>query len=172
MNKYQAKRALLFAGILGAIALAGYSSGAKAQDAGPLAFVQSQATSSAPARGTRVLKPRGARVTETGRRVHVQLPPPPPFIRGRLVCAKNVNQYLAKMGKPTTGSALAFSFLSLPRAADRYTPGAVQISRRRGGGHAEIVAGGGMCWNPSSSGQRWALVSCYARRNVVGWRTA
>lgn len=122
--------------------------------------------------GAAYLRQRAPELIETGRRVDVQLPPPPPFIRGRLVCARNVNRFLAAMGKPGTGSAAAASFLALPHRATRYTPGAVQVSRRRGGHHAEIVAGGGLCWNPSARGQRWALVSCYARRNVIAWRAA
>jgi hypothetical protein len=152
------------------------SSCVQAQEASPHAFLQQQA---APVVSNKQTKgpsqryaSRNGRVIETGRWVTVALPPPPPFVRGRLVCAVNVNRYLAKLGKPTTGSAAAISFWRHGRVANRHTPGAVQISRRVGGHHAEVVAGGGLCWNPSASRQRWTLVDCGSRRNVMGWRLA
>lgn len=143
-----------------AVLLLGFCSAARAQSA--MDFVQiAQRPSATPA-------VRG-RFQRTGRVVTTALPvPPPPFIRGRLVCADNVNRFRAKLGLRTTNSRAAFSFRSL-RPVGRDTPGAVQVSRRRGGGHAEIVAGGGKCWNPSAARQRWVLVACSARRNVIGW---
>jgi hypothetical protein len=156
-------RRLCFVLALAFVAVLVLAHQARAQSA--LAFYQGQTASGAdvsPATRKGVFKP-------TGRRVTTALPAPPPFVRGRLVCAVNVNRYLARMGKTPTGSAAAKSFIGHGRKADRYTPGAVQVSLRKGGGHAEIVAGGGRCWNPSASGQRWVLVPCASRRNVIGW---
>lgn len=95
------------------------------------------------------------------------------YVRGRLTCAMNVNKALAAIGVQGTGTAKALDFLRWGRASGK-VPGAVQVSRRKGkgNGHVEIVASDGMCWNPSSSQQRWVLVPCDARRNVVGWRVA
>jgi hypothetical protein len=169
------------AGLLALSAFAaslGLATRAKAQglDASPLAFRQIEAAAG-PA-GDRPGRRRAARpgaagapaLVETGRRVHVQLPPPPPFVRGRLVCAVNVNRYLARLGQTGTGSALAHSFLRWGRASGPVA-GAVQVERRRGGGHVKIVAGGGQCWNPSASRQRWVLTPCAPAR-VVAWRAA
>ena len=170
----RAARALLTVGSLAALLSLGQCD-AKAQqvaEVSPLAFWQhSMVAAPADRRGKRRVS-TVVQVIETGRRVQMQLPPPPRFVRGRLVCAINVNRYLAQLGKPVTGSAAARSFLSYGRAADRSTAGAVQVSRRPGGHHAEIVAGGGQCWNPSASRQRWHLVACASRRNVLAWRVA
>jgi hypothetical protein len=133
---------------------------AQAQEASALAFyVAPQET--------------GVRVVETGRWVKIPLPQPPPYVRGRLTCAVNVNRYLARMGKPGTGSALAMSFLRWGRPSGPQ-PGAIQVERRRGGGHVKIVShhdgARWMCVNPSASRQQWRLTPCGGR--AVAWRAA
>jgi hypothetical protein len=90
---------------------------------------------------------------------------PPKFVRGKLVCAKNINLFLKHIGKHGTNSNSAQSFLklqrvSIPRAGD------VAVNRRPGGWHSQIVdgikRGIAMCWNPGSKIQKWAYQSCNA----------
>lgn len=147
---------------------------AKAQDASvsTLSFyAQEREPAAAHRRG--LTKPGPGDVVETGRWVNIPLPPPPPYVRGRLTCAVNVNRYLARMGKPTTGSALAHSFLRWGRPSGP-RPGAVQVERRRGGGHVKIVShhdgARWMCLNPSVSRQAWHLTPCGGR--AMAWRAA
>ncbi len=111
------------------------------------------------------------------RKVRAPLPPKrphglPAFVRGRLVCAANVNRLLAHKGIQGTGSALAMSFLRWGRAAS-IQPGAVQVERRRGGGHVRVVSHHDgerfWCLNPSSRHQDWVLTPCSAGR-AIAWR--
>lgn len=61
------------------------------------------------------------------------------FIRGRLVCARNIGAELARRGIRGTGSALAKSYLRWGRPSGPQ-PGAVAVfSRGRRGGHVAIV---------------------------------
>jgi len=95
----------------------------------------------------------------------------PRFVRGRLVCARNVNAALAARGIRGTGSALAKSFLSWGRASGP-TPGAVAVfNRGRRGGHVAIVQevrsdGTVIYLNPSSRRQAWQ-VGPYNRRPIA-----
>jgi hypothetical protein len=98
----------------------------------------------------------------------------PTFIRGRFVCAANLNRLLAHRGKAGTGSNLAMSFLSWGVASGP-RPGAVQVERRRGGGHVKLVShhdgSRWLCLNPSVRSQEWRVVPC-ASRNIIAWRVA
>lgn len=108
-------------------------------------------------------------------RNHVTRANTPPFIRGRLVCARNVNAALAQRGIEGTGSALAFSFLRWGRPSGPQ-PGAVQISGRRGGGHVMIVShqeeGEWLCLNPSTRRQQWQVVPCNRGPRAIAYRVA
>lgn len=96
---------------------------------------------------------------------------PSGFIRGRLVCARNVNAALAARGIRGTGSAYAKSFLSWGRGSGPQ-PGAVAVfSRGRRGGHVAIVHevksdGTVIYLNPSSRRQAWQ-VGPYNRRPIA-----
>lgn len=96
-----------------------------------------------------------------------------PFIRGRLVCAKNVNAELARRGIQGTGSAQAKSFLRWGRAS-RPVPGAVAVYARRGGGHVAIISrierGRVYVLNPSARLQRW--VETVYPRAALAYRVA
>lgn len=83
------------------------------------------------------------------------------FIRGRLICAVNVNAELARRGIRGTGSRSARDFLRWGRASGP-VPGAVAVFSRKGGGHASIVhsvqADGTVIYlNPSSRQQAWQI---------------
>ena len=95
---------------------------------------------------------------------------PSSFIRGRLVCARNVNAALAARGIKGTGSALAKSFLSWG-AASGPVKGAVAVFSRGRGGHVAIVHdvrpdGTVIYLNPSSRRQAWQ-VGPYHRRPIA-----
>lgn len=97
-----------------------------------------------------------------------------PFIRGRLVCARNVNAALAARGIKGTGSALAKSYLAWGRASGP-APGAVAVFSRGRGGHVAIVHsvlpnGTVLYLNPSSRRQAW-VIGPY-RRKPLGYRVA
>lgn len=101
-------------------------------------------------------------------------PAPMRFIRGRLICALNVNAALAERGIHGTGSALAKSFLHWGHPS-RPVPGAVAIFNRgrdRRLGHVAIVArverGRVTLWNPSPRG--WRLI--VYRRPAIAYRGA
>lgn len=89
---------------------------------------------------------------------------PQRFVRGRLICARNVNSALAERGIKGTGSALAKSFLAWGRKSPP-VPGAVAIfnrGRNPKAGHVAIVhkvlPNGTMIYvNPSASKQRWVI---------------
>lgn len=108
-------------------------------------------------------------------RNHVTRANVPPFIRGRLVCARNVNAALAQRGIQGTGSALAFSFLRWGRPSGPQ-PGAVRVSARRGGGHVMIVShqedGKWLCLNPSTRRQQWQVVPCNSGSRAISYRIA
>ena len=91
------------------------------------------------------------------------------FIRGRLVCAINVNAELARRGIRGTGSALAKSFLHWGRASPPVR-GAVAVYSRRGGGHVAIVSrvvnGRVYVLNPSTRKQRW-VETIYPRKAIA-----
>jgi len=83
------------------------------------------------------------------------------FIRGRLICARNINAELAARGIRGTGSAMAKSFLYWGRPSSGQV-GDVAVFNRRGGGHVAIVAGFGpngerLHLNPSSRRQAWQI---------------
>jgi hypothetical protein len=84
---------------------------------------------------------------------------PAGFIAGRLICAINVNAALAERGIKGTGSALALSFRTWGRSAGGPVPGAVIVSRRRGGGHVAIVSrvqnGVVYAWNATGGRKGW-----------------
>lgn len=93
------------------------------------------------------------------------------FIRGRLVCARNIGAELARRGIKGTGSALAKSYLHWGRPSGPQ-PGAVAVfSRGRRGGHVAIVDsvrpdGTVIYLNPSSRRQAWQ-VGPYNRRPIA-----
>lgn len=93
------------------------------------------------------------------------------FIRGRLVCAANVGQELARRGIKGTGSRLAKSYLSWGRASPP-VPGAVAVfNRGRKGGHVAIVHsvkpdGTVIYLNPSSRRQAW-VIGPYRKRPIA-----
>lgn len=92
------------------------------------------------------------------------------FIRGRLICAVNVNAALAARGIQGTGSRLAKSFLSWGRPSGP-TPGAVAVFDRGRGGHVAIVHsvrpnGEVIYLNPSSRRQAWQ-VGPYRKRPIA-----
>lgn len=97
------------------------------------------------------------------------------FIRGRLICAANVNAALAARGIRGTGSRFAKSFLSWGRPSGP-TPGAVAVfSRGRRGGHVAIVHsvrpnGEVIYLNPSSRRQAWEIGPY--RRKPIAYRVA
>jgi hypothetical protein len=96
------------------------------------------------------------------------------FIRGRLICAANINAELASRGIRGTGSRLAKSFLSWGRPSGPQ-PGAVAIFNRRGGGHVAIVEGiesdGTIIYkNPSSRRQAWQIGPYY--KKPIAFRVA
>lgn len=96
---------------------------------------------------------------------------PSKFIKGRLVCAINVNAELARRGIRGTGTARARDFLRWGRASGP-VPGAVAVYARGRGGHVAIVSrverGRVYVWNPSTRSQRWREV-VYPRR-AIGYR--
>lgn len=92
------------------------------------------------------------------------------FVRGRLVCAINVNRELRARGYRGTGSALAMSFRHYGVASSGQ-PGDVAIFSRRGGGHVAIVygydsKGQRLYLNPSTRRQAWQ-VGPYHRRPIA-----
>lgn len=92
---------------------------------------------------------------------------PPPFIRGKEVCAKNVNAFMKKLKKRSTGSASSRSFLKFKRTSSPRPGDVVFNSRGKSKGHVQVYDGNGMCWNPSAKKQRWVYQSCTA-----SWRKA
>lgn len=93
------------------------------------------------------------------------------FIRGRLVCARNIGAELARRGIQGTGSALAKSYLHWGRPSGPQ-PGAVAVfSRGKRGGHVAIVQevhpdGTVIYLNPSSRRQAWH-VGPYHKRPIA-----
>jgi hypothetical protein len=92
------------------------------------------------------------------------------FIRGRLICARNINAELAARGIRGTGSAMAKSFLHWGRPSSGQV-GDVAVFNRRGGGHVAIVAGFGpngerLYLNPSARRQAWQ-VGPYHRQPIA-----
>lgn len=96
------------------------------------------------------------------------------FIRGRLICAVNVNAELARRGIRGTGSAAARSFLGWGTPSNGQV-GDVAVFSRRGGGHVAIVAGrdeyGRILYlNPSSRRQAWQVGPYH--RQPIAFRSA
>lgn len=96
------------------------------------------------------------------------------FIRGRLICAANVGQELARRGIKGTGSRLAKSYLSWGRSSGPQ-PGAVAVFSRGRGGHVAIVHsvkpnGEVIYLNPSARRQAW-VIGPY-RRKPIAYRVA
>lgn len=92
------------------------------------------------------------------------------FIRGRLICAVNVNAELARRGIRGTGSAKARSFLTWGTNAGGPVKGAVAVFSRggRGNGHVAIVDHVGpdgtvYYLNPSSRRQAWQVAPYHKR---------
>lgn len=94
------------------------------------------------------------------------------YIAGRLVCAVNVGQALAERGIKGTGSALALSYLKWGRSAGGPVPGAVIVSRRRGGGHVAIVSRveGGVVYAWNATGGRYGWREIPYRKAVLDYR--
>lgn len=111
----------------------------------------------------------GGALREIGRAFGV----PRRFVRGRLICAVNVNAALAERGIQGTRSALAKSFLRWGKPS-RPVPGAVTVfNRGRSGksGHVAIVhhvkSNGTVIYlNPSSRRQAW-VVGPYRARPIA-----
>ena len=99
-------------------------------------------------------------------------PRPMRYIAGRLICAVNVNAYLAEQGIKGTGSAWARSFLTWGRSAGGPVPGAVIVSPRRGGGHVAIVSrvenGVVYAWNATGGQSGWREIPY--RHRVLDYR--
>lgn len=150
----------------------------------PCAVITSQANNGkgfSTVSASSVITPKQARRIARGQRLEQAMPfgtaitDPTPgsaarFIRGRLVCARNVNAFLAARGIRGTGSAYAKSFLPWGRASGP-VPGAVAVFNRRGGGHVAIVDsvrpdGTVIYLNPSSRRQAWQ-VGPYNRRPIA-----
>ena len=97
---------------------------------------------------------------------------PSRYIGGRLVCAVNVGVALAERGIRGTGSALALSYLHWGRSAGGPIPGAVIVSRRRGGGHVAIVSrvenGVVYAWNATGGRRGWREIPY--RKRVLDYR--
>jgi hypothetical protein len=112
----------------------------------------------------------GGLAREVGRAFGV----PHRFIRGRLVCAVNVNAALAEKGIKGTRSAMAKSFLGWGRSSPRPVPGAVAIfnrGRSSKSGHVAIVHsvkpnGTVIYVNPSARRQAW-VVGPYRGRPIA-----
>ena len=96
---------------------------------------------------------------------------PGKFIKGRLVCAINVNAELARRGIRGTGTARARDFLRWGHSS-RPVPGAVAVYARGRGGHVAIVSrverGRVYVWNPSTRCQCWRE-GVYHKR-AIGYR--
>lgn len=94
------------------------------------------------------------------------------YIAGRLICAVNVGVALAERGIQGTGSALAMSYLRWGRSAGGPVPGAVIVSRRRGGGHVAIVSrvenGVVYAWNATGGQRGWREI--VYRKAVIDYR--
>ncbi len=97
---------------------------------------------------------------------------PARYIAGRLICAVNVGAALAERGIKGTGSALAMSYLKWGRSAGGPIPGAVIVSRRRGGGHVAIVSrvenGVVYAWNATGGQSGWREIPY--RKHVIDYR--
>jgi hypothetical protein len=90
------------------------------------------------------------------------------FVRGRLICAINVSNWLRAHGfhSPSTRSSKAFlKYAKVARANVRY--GDIHFNYRKGGGHVMIALGGGKCLNPSSKRQTWVVKQCPAGGTYV-----
>ncbi len=145
--------------------------------AGQVVQVQRKSAGYAGAPGSKREQARLARGRDLERRLPIGAAlgrgeTPSGFIRGRLVCARNVNAALAARGIPGTGSALAKSFLSWGRGSSVPVKDAVAVfSRGRRGGHVAIVHevksdGTVIYLNPSSRRQAWQ-VGPYNRRPIA-----
>ena len=85
------------------------------------------------------------------------------FVRGRLICAINVSNWLRAHGfhSPASRSSKAFlKFAKVAAANARY--GDIHFNYRKGGGHVMIALGNGRCLNPSASRQSWVNRACPA----------
>jgi hypothetical protein len=83
------------------------------------------------------------------------------FVRGRLICAINVNNWLRAHGFSPTHSAAAKSFLRyLHVSPSQVRFGDVRFNYRKGGGHVMVALGGGRCLNPSARRQTWVVKAC------------
>ena len=90
------------------------------------------------------------------------------FVRGRLICAINVSNWLRAHGfhSPETKSSKAFlKYAKVAASNVRY--GDIHFNYRKGGGHVMIALGNGQCLNPSSKHQTWVVKSCPAGGTFV-----
>lgn len=84
------------------------------------------------------------------------------FIRGRMICARNVNAELAARGIRGTGTAWAKDFLTWGHRGSGQVGDVAVFNRGRRGGHVAIVVGFGrngerLYLNPSSRRQAWKI---------------
>lgn len=84
----------------------------------------------------------------------------PSFMRGRLVCAINVNRFLKHIGKRGTNSASAASFLKFRRVSHPRYGDVVFNWRGHGKAHIQVYIHNDVCLNPSSTKQRWIEQPC------------
>ena len=90
------------------------------------------------------------------------------FVRGRLICAINVSNWLRAHGFHSPESRSSKAFLKYARvAASNVRYGDIHFNYRKGGGHVMIALGNGQCLNPSSRRQTWVVKTCPAGGTFV-----
>jgi hypothetical protein len=101
--------------------------------------------------------------------LHVYAVDIPPYKRGYLVCALNINNLLKLNGRQTSNSNLAKSFLRFPKVSIHNAAPLDVVVCDRGGirGHAMIVLGKGKYLNPSTRSQSWKPVSKVCKRFIA-----
>lgn len=91
-------------------------------------------------------------------------------------CARFMNQVLAAVGLPTSGSDLARSFVNYGRRIGKPRVGAIAVLKRgRRGGHVGVVVGVDDKGNPiliSGNHSRTVAEATYPRHNVIAYVTA
>lgn len=117
---------------------------------------------------------RGVQIASVGDQIVATVSAPVRFIRGSLICADNVNDYLRSRGIQGTGSRLAKSFTRWGRSSGP-VPGAVAVfnrGRNPSKGHVAVVSrivnGVVYYWNPTPRG--W--VEGPIRRGAIAYRVA
>ena len=90
------------------------------------------------------------------------------FVRGRLICAINVSNWLRAHGFRSPESRSSKAFLKYAKvAASNVRYGDIHFNYRKGGGHVMIALGNGQCLNPSSRKQSWVVKACPAGGTFV-----